>query len=318
MSRCLHFNKKDFLVAQIPSGEILGFYRQHRPDKSKAGWMPHEGLVFCSGKSVPLTPNTQRFWRGAEEFPGHGTREIQNFCKELDSQNLPVGEPATPLEVNELFPEEISEELNGRLNSIDEIRKATDQTPLRLEEKSPLPLENEAPQKAGLIDSLNRLVKTLLKVGTKRIAGHNSPLIPARTLLIAALVLPIAMTSAKAGPEEREKAANAYSVLQELSGKEIKEILKAIPEDQRINLVELLPKGVMSTGILPAALAAKLVAAAPETEIKKGFTRMTKEQFQTAAEKVDPATLTKLVSLVKDAAQKANISQDKTATLAMK
>jgi hypothetical protein len=295
-------------------GPRLGVYR-FNDGKTPGKWVPHEGLVFCRGKSIPVTPETRPFW--GVEVPEYGTAAIKNACESLDQAKIKGGlKTQDARAVNLLFGREEGEELNGKLDQADKTLQDFN-----------LPTIDESVQKHRR-KLRNRLMITALEIASGRLAGSIKPITPATVLLAILIATPLVANKAHAdtvtqqnqiaeasfhrevphlGKEAGAKAKRAYAILKEFSGKEIKQVFNALPPKERLEVINCLPDKIMPK-FLPKALAEVTFKNLPNEAVKLGVEHAGEEAMLAGFEKMTPETLGKLTKLVKESAQSLAIA----------
>jgi hypothetical protein len=269
MRKVLHCNHRDYTQIDV-EGEAkpIMAYRSHRGHPTR--WQPCSGIAPCPGIQSGTAPDTKEFWEG--QIPGYKNGRIQGAMAKLDAENLPKGVASNPLEINETFG---AAELNESLVRADNFLRATDQ-------RGFLGEHQETEGKPG-----NWFCAEMLRINQMRRTKHRGALVGA-ALATAACILMACPAQGSPKPDICPEWTQAHQTLQSLSGTEIKALLKAIPEKERRELVALLPRHVMPA-LIPRDLAAKNIDLAPAREIKKGFDRMSTQEFaQTAAQVAKP------------------------------
>lgn len=312
--KILQFHGKDFTTATLPNGEILAVYRQ-RNTKKVGLWAPHNGLVHCPGKTVPITPDTREFWK-EPKHPGYGSRNLQITCKDLDNLRLPEGRKVGPQEVNAQLGE-LGLDLNERLKQIDLMLMATDRPTImdaaRSFEKKKEAAARPPGSSIGQKSKPQSMLLQMLELAKDRIIdGLRTPKV-GRKLATVALVILASTTQAKSTGFE-EEIRSAQQTISQMTGQQLKDMLVSVPEADRIALVGLLPKGILPP-FVPKEIAAKSISLVPPENLKKGFDKMTGDQLVEASTKTEEKNVKMLLDLVNNT--NASLQKTKNNTLAM-
>lgn len=300
----LRFHNKDLTVVPLPDGEKQGFFRQspHPGQNPKLGkWQPLDAITFCAHTQIPAVAETRNYWRNALEqgvTPGMGNKTLQSMARDLDQANLP--EPAErcwdPKRVNQFLGTEHALEINRHLEKLENERKANGGKSLgeEIEEKANIIQQKvdelqKSPYGKSLLD---KLVDLATNITEKRTSGFQKSLVPAKIVIALLVINPIlhlgtlqAQDTKALQYPAKEKIEMAYNHLQTLDGAQLKSLLQAIPEKDRVQLVEVLPSKLLPP-LIPKGMAARNLNLVPDKELEKGFAKLTAAEFETAAQAI--------------------------------
>ncbi len=294
----LQFHNKDLTFITVPNGERQGFFRNNQAQKPH--WLPLDGITSSKHALFPAIAETRRYWENNEgTLPGEGNKALQRICKMLDDAKLPSPRESTvdPYLANDFLGTEASLALNDHLIEADLVAQKNDEKPL------PQKIEayfNSPQQKPA--HWATKLLQLAINIGSERKKESTRALVPAKTILSILILTPILILGNLKAQEPQPndskiRVEQAYSFLQKMDGLQIKELLKSIPEDQRIALVKYLPDKLIPF-FIPKDLAAKNVSLVPDKELKKGFNKISESEFIAAAKKLNSATQNQLFDLV--------------------
>lgn len=309
----LQFHNKDLTYVMIPNGERQGFFRNNQAQKPR--WLPLEGITSSKHATFPAIAETRKYWENSDVvLPGEGNKSLQRICRMLDDAKIPSPRETTddPFLANEFLGTESSLELNIRIAETDLAAQQNGEKTLseRIDDYFKSAQEPPTPWVKKLLD-------LAIQIGSERLKGSSRSLVPAKTILSILILTPVLSLSnlRAADPQPHDakiRVEQAFNLLQKMNGEQIKSLLKAIPEDQRIALVKYLPDKLIPF-FIPKDLAAKNVGIVPDKELKKGFDKISPSEFSDAAGKLKPATQDQLFELV----LKATLDTKKVAALDM-
>lgn len=306
----LRFHNKDFTVVSSLEGEKQAFYRQAiHPGKSpKEGkWEPCNGLTYCKHTSMPIVIECREYWIQQEENtnqPGMGTKKLEATARELNAAKLPDPAEKTndPFLVNKFLQTEKSLDLNEKLEAVNTQLKQQDQ--LSLQEQIDKITNQKIDQKPGPLGTklLDNLLQLSVKLGIHRSQGLKKPLV-SKSIIIAILIINplLHLGNLKAADTlqypAKERVEMAYNQLQKMNGAQIKNLLSAIPEKQRVELIKTLPSKVLPP-FIPREALAKSLNLATEDGLKKNFDKITKEEFINISEEISESTQNEFLALL--------------------
>jgi len=313
--KLLEFNHKTITTLEI-DGKTQPFYRQApHPTRSstKGKWMPFDGFTPCLGKGIPVTPDTRKYWLGQDPKldPGYGSKKLEQAAKSLDRQNLPEGTPTNDVRKANLFlGTQHGRRLNEAFDRLDRQLNSREQESIQVRIDHGTEQQKHAQKEFSRNPFFQNLLDLSVRLGKERLSSPlKKAMVPAKTALAILIIQPmLGLGDLKASDPRaesshaKERIAEAYDHLQNMSGKQIKELLLAIPEKQRVELTKFLPNGVIP-GFIPDHLAAKGVGLAPPSEIKKGFQRMDEKEFAQASALLPAATKNQLFKLLLETAK---------------
>lgn len=304
-----------------------------------SAWMPCDGLNATEQKDTPIPTyaETRRYYMEQPEegvTQGYMTKELEQLGKAFDLAQLksPELEETNPIKANRLIDTPTAQQLNRRLEHLETTRKEHGQPPLEVELQTALTnladnARNTKKQEPRGRPPIKRLLQLTRQLWEARNSGSRLAMVPARLVIALVLINPLLnpikayandpdikepAISQQAGentqnkannPEVDPKAALAFSLLQSLSAQQTKDLMMAIPVEDRIALMSGLPKGTLPP-LIPKKWLAENVEFAPLDKIKAGMDEMTFKQFEDAGKKLPDERKDAILELLKKACKK--------------
>lgn len=180
-------------------------------------------------------------------------------------------------------------ESNKYLPRLEENLKKNKENSLEQEIKQKKNNMQKTPPKKSL---LKKIIDLPSKITQKQAQGHQKYPVPPKTIITLLVITPIihlgtlhAQNYKTLQYSSKEKIEMAYNHLQTLNGNQLKYLLQTIPEKNRVQLVESLPSRLLPP-LIPKNMAAHNLNLIPDKELQKSFSKLTKQEFTTAAQTI--------------------------------